>query len=118
MTVRSGRALTRDRTRLVAKIECMGQKTPGAILDLSEHGICLFGFAEIPVAVGDKITVLTEEMGLLIGTVRWIRWPRIGAALVLTSNNRAKVESYYKIFKPTKQLLNSGPAPRSSVAFT
>lgn len=113
MTIRSGRALTRDRTRLLAKIECMGQKTPGAVLDLSEHGICLYGFVQIPLAVGDKITVLTEEMGLLIGTVRWIRWPRLGAALVLTSNNRAKVESYYKIFKPSRQLSMTGPAPRA-----
>ncbi len=36
-----GRALKRDKTRLRAKIDCMGQKTHGAILDLSQHGICL-----------------------------------------------------------------------------
>ncbi|EDQ33370.1 hypothetical protein HPDFL43_09047 [Hoeflea phototrophica DFL-43] len=106
------RAARRDRTRLVAKIECLGQKSPGAVLDLTEHGICLYSFIEIPLAVGDKITVLTEEMGLLVGTVRWLRWPRIGAELTLTANNRAKVQSYYKVFKPNKQLALTGPAPR------
>lgn len=95
----TGRAIKRDKTRLQAKIDCMGQKTDGAVLDLSQHGICLFLSIDIPVGFGDKITVLTEEMGLLIGTVRWIKKPRIGAELVLSSNNRAKVESYYKFFR-------------------
>lgn len=81
----------------------MGQKTTGAVLDLSQHGICLYLSTDIPVASGDKITVETEEMGLLIGTIRWIRLPRIGAELVLTSNNRAKVESYYKMFVDNRQ---------------
>jgi hypothetical protein len=98
-----GRAIERDRTRLRAKIECMGQKTQGAILDLSEHGICLYLSIDIPLAFGDKITVLTEEMGLLTGTIRWIRRPRVGAELVLSSNNRAKVESFYKVFKRDSQ---------------
>lgn len=100
----TGRAIKRDKTQLRAKIDCMGQKTGGAVLDLSEHGICLSLSIDIPVGIGDKITVLTEEMGLLVGTVRWIRKPRIGAELVLTSNNRAKVESYYKFFHTGRRL--------------
>ncbi|MDP3523845.1 MAG: PilZ domain-containing protein [Hoeflea sp.] len=94
-----GRALKRDKTRIRAKIDCMGQKTHGSVLDLSQHGICLYLSIDIPVGRGDKISVETEEMGLLIGTVRWIRRPRVGAELVLTSNNRAKVESYYRMFR-------------------
>jgi hypothetical protein len=35
--------------------------------------------------------------------IRWMRAGRIGAALVLTSNNRAKVESYYKMFLHNRQ---------------
>lgn len=95
----TGRAIERDRTRIRAKIECMGQKTDGMVLDLSEHGICLYLSIDIPIGFGDKITVLTEEMGMLVGTVRWIRRPRVGAELVLSSNNRAKVESFYKLFR-------------------
>lgn len=95
----TGRAIERDRTRVRAKIDCMGQKTDGMVLDLSEHGICLHLSNDIPVGFGDKITVLSEEMGLLVGTVRWIRRPRVGAELVMTSNNRAKVESFYKLFR-------------------
>lgn len=98
-----GRAIRRDKTRLRAKVDCMGQKTAGAVLDLSQQGICLYLSDDIPVAFGDKITVETEEMGLLVGTIRWIRLPRIGAELVLTSNNRAKVESYYKMFVGNRQ---------------
>ncbi len=99
----TGRAIKRDKTRIKAKIDCMGQKTTGSVIDLSQHGICLQLSAGIPMAKGDKIHVETEEMGLLIGTIRWIRAPRIGAALVLTSNNRAKVESYYKMFGTNRQ---------------
>ncbi|MCY0095259.1 PilZ domain-containing protein [Hoeflea ulvae] len=98
-----GRTLKRDKTRLPARIDCMGQKTAGAVLDLSQHGICLMLYHNIPVGPGDKITVETEEMGLLIGTARWNRPPRIGAELVLTSNNRAKVESYYRMFRDNRQ---------------
>lgn len=101
----NGRAVQRDRTRLRATIECMGQKSRGAVLDLSEQGICLYLSVDIPVGFGDKITVLTEEMGLLTGTVRWIRRPRVGASLVLSSNNRAKIESFYKLFDTEKLLV-------------
>ena len=81
----------------------MGQMSTGAVVDLSPEGICLQLDTGIPMARGDKINVETEEMGLLIGTIRWMRAGRIGAALVLTSNNRAKVESYYKMFLHNRQ---------------
>jgi len=103
MTGSTGRTIKRDKTRVRAKIDCMGQKTTGAVVDLSQQGICLQIDAGIPMARGDKIHVETEEMGLLIGTIRWMRGGRIGAALVLTSNNRAKVESYYKMFMHNRQ---------------
>jgi len=103
MTGLTGRAIKRDKTRVKAKIDCMGQKTAGSVIDLSPQGICLLLDAHIPMARGDKINVETDEMGLLIGTIRWIRGSRIGAALVLTSNNRAKVESYYKMFLQNRQ---------------
>ena len=98
MTGLTGRALKRDKTMVKAKIDCMGQKTTGLVIDLSRHGICIQLADSIPMARGDKVDVETEEMGLLVGTIRWIRGGRMGAALVLTSNNRAKVESYYKMF--------------------
>lgn len=103
MTGLTGRAIQRDKTRVKAKVDCMGQKSAGSVVDLSPQGICLQLDTRIPMARGDKINVETEEMGLLIGTIRWIRGPRIGAALVLTSNNRAKVESYYKMFLHNRQ---------------
>jgi len=103
MTGSTGRSIQRDKTSVKARIDCMGQKSTGAVVDLSPQGICLKLDSSIPMARGDKINVETEEMGLLIGTIRWMRGGRIGAALVLTSNNRAKVESYYKMFLHNRQ---------------
>ena len=34
MTGLTGRAIKRDKTRVKAKIDCMGQKTTGAVIDL------------------------------------------------------------------------------------
>lgn len=99
----TGRSIKRDKARLRAQIACMGQSSHGYILDLNEKGICIYTSTDIPVRSGDKITISTEEMGLLTATVRWFRRPKIGAELVLSSNTRAKVESYYKLFRDGRQ---------------
>ena len=88
----------RDATELRATVTCMGRTTQATVIDISQSGMCIFLNSHIPIAPEEEIIIKTEEMGLLVGTIRWIRAGRIGAALVLTSNNRAKVESYYKMF--------------------
>lgn len=97
-----GRAYRRDKTRMRAKIDCKGTKTPGSVLDFSKVGAGLYLSNDIPLAFGDEIHFKTEEMGHLTGTVRWSRSPRVGVALLASSNTEAKVESYYKRLREAK----------------
>lgn len=97
-----GRAQPRDKTRMRANIDCKGQETRGSVLDLSKLGAGLYLSRDIPVAFGDEIHFKTEEMGHLTGTVRWSCSPRVGVALLASSNTEAKVESYYKRIREAK----------------
>ena len=97
-----GRAVPRDKTRMRATIDCKGHKIPGAVLDLSKLGVCLYLRSEIPVAPGSEIAFQTSEMGHLTGTVRWNRHPRVGVQLDPSSNTDAKVASYYKLLRDKK----------------
>ncbi|MEM5492207.1 PilZ domain-containing protein [Hoeflea sp. AS16] len=97
-----GRAQPRDKTRMHAHIDCKGNETRGSVLDLSKLGAGLYLSQDIPVAFGDEIHFKTEEMGHLTGTVRWSRSPRVGVALLESSNTEAKVESYYKRLREAK----------------
>ena len=96
------RAQPRDKTRIRATIDCKGKKTPGSVLDLSRLGAGLYLSRDIPVNFGDEIHFDTKEMGLLSGTVRWFRSPRLGVSLLPSSNTLAKVESYYKMLREAK----------------
>lgn len=87
----------RDPTELRATITCMGRTTHATITDVSQNGMCIYLNSHIPISPGEDIIIKTAEMGLLTGTVRWFRRPRLGAQLELTSNTAAKVESFYKI---------------------
>ena len=98
----AGRANTRDRTRMRATIDCMGNKATGSVLDLSKSGAGLYLSQNIPIRSGDEINFSTFEMGHLSGTVRWIKPPRIGVELMVSSNTTAKLESYYKMIEDAK----------------
>ncbi|WP_322991029.1 PilZ domain-containing protein [Hoeflea sp.] len=91
-----GRAARRDKTRMRATIDYKGREMPGAVLDLSKLGACLYLSTDIPVAYGSTITFNTHEMGHLTGVVRWARQSRVGIELDTSSNTEAKVESYFK----------------------
>jgi len=97
-----GRAQPRDKTRMRAEIDCKGKGTKGSVLDLSKLGAGLYLSHDIPVNFGDEIHFRTEEMGHLTGTVRWARRPRVGVALLSSSNTEAKIESYYKMLREAK----------------
>ncbi|PWW04241.1 PilZ domain-containing protein [Hoeflea marina] len=90
------RRSNRVRTRIRATIECNGVKTRGSVLDLSEDGMCVYISDSVRAHVGHEINVLTEEMGMLSGIAQWTIFPRIGVRLNLSSNSRAKIESFYK----------------------
>jgi c-di-GMP-binding flagellar brake protein YcgR len=86
----------RDPTELHTIITCMGRTTRATIVDVSQSGMCIHLNHHIPIAKGEEITIKTAEMGLLTGTVRWFRRPRLGAQLHMSSNTAAKMESFYK----------------------
>jgi PilZ domain. len=94
----SRRAIERRRTRMSASVACEGRVTRASVLNLTEEGICLYLRDDIGARAGHMVTVTTDEMGMLDGSVRWVRPPHVGVELYLCSNTRAKVESFYKRF--------------------
>jgi len=74
----------------------MGRTTHATIIDISQSGMCIYLNAHIPISPNEEIIIKTEEMGLLTGTVRWFRRPRLGVELHMSSNTAAKVESFYQ----------------------
>lgn len=88
----------RDRTRMFARVTCRQKEARASVLDLNDGGMCVYLAADIEAMPGREVSVFTEEMGVLDGTVRWARGPRIGIQLNLSSNSHAKVESFYKYF--------------------
>ena len=96
------RSIGRTKTRMRATIGCMSGETRGSVMDLSEQGMKLYMSNDLRAEPGYRVTVVTEEMGLLTGVVRWIKPPYLGIELNLSSNTRAKVESFYKYFADTR----------------
>ncbi|MGJ8570874.1 MAG: PilZ domain-containing protein [Hoeflea sp.] len=96
MNERPTRIDPRDPTELRATITCMGRTTQATVIDMSQGGMCIYLRSHIPISPGEEITIKTEEMGYLTGTVRWFRRPRLGIQLDMSSNTSAKVESFYK----------------------
>lgn len=94
----SRRTIARKATRMVANVVCAMRETRASVLNLTEEGMCLYLRDDIGVETGRIVTVTTKEMGALDGSVRWVRAPHVGIQLYLSSNTRAKVESFYKQF--------------------
>lgn len=99
----SRRAIERKRTRMSADVACEGRVTRASVLNLTEEGMCLYLRDDIGAGAGRIVTVTTAEMGLLDGSVRWVRSPHVGVELYLSTNARAKVESFYKRFAVSAQ---------------
>ena len=96
MTERPKRIDPRDATELRATITCMGRTTQAMVVDMSQGGMCIYLIHHIPISPDEEITIKTQEMGYITGTVRWFRRPRLGVQLDMSSNTAAKVESFYK----------------------
>jgi hypothetical protein len=45
-----------------------------------------------------RVSIRTEELGLLSGVVRWAAGNRIGIKLKLSTNTAAQIASFYKFF--------------------
>lgn len=101
MQPRYERNQDRTRTRIRATIGCVSGETRGSVMDLSDQGMKLYMSNDLRAQPGFRVTITTDEMGLLTGTVRWVKFPYLGVELNLSSNTRAKVESFYKYFADT-----------------
>jgi len=93
----------RGKRRIACKVRAtvryLGMETRAAVLDVSETGIRLYLGGDIGAAVGQSVTVITDELGQLTGDVRWIRPPRMGVHLHGSSNTAAKVASFFRTMR-------------------
>lgn len=90
------RRSARVRTRIRAIVECNGVKSRASVLDLSHDGLCVYISDSLKAHVGHEVNIFTEEMGMLSGVAQWTESPRMGVMLNLSSNSRAKIESFFK----------------------
>lgn len=86
----------RSRCRIRATAVHNGHRSPATVLDLSMGGISIYLRVDIGIVMGATVTVETDEIGSLSGTVRWIREPRVGLEVGRSSNTAAKISSYLR----------------------
>lgn len=100
MSVTAISANKRRRRRAACRVRATarfhGRESSAAILDVSEEGLRLYLRADLGAGVGSEMTIDTDEFGRLAGKVVWLRPPQIGIDIGRSSNNAAKVESYFK----------------------
>lgn len=93
------RNVPRTQTKITGNVSCRTGSSNGIVKDLSDEGICFQLFFDIGARIGQEVTIRSEELGLLTGTVRWNRGDRIGIKLKLSSNTAAQIASYFKFFR-------------------
>lgn len=92
------RSATRHETRMFVKIR-NGVYVRGAmVIDISTEGIGVDMNDVRDMKNGDRVEVHSEKLGYLGGQIRWVRGNRIGILFDMTSNNRAKIQSFFRYF--------------------
>jgi hypothetical protein len=92
------RASNRSNVRLFATVKVMHQTTRARVVDLSASGMAFDIEKPIQVMPGQLVTVESEELGRLSGTVRWYSNGRLGIQYKLSSNALAQITSYFRFF--------------------
>lgn len=99
------RAAERTKTRIFATVTYVSQSVRARVIDLSATGIALELESPISASVNSQVSVDSEDLGHITGTVQWNHGGRIGLKLSLSSNTLAKLASYFRFFhqdiKPT-----------------
>ncbi len=103
MERKPSRKSDRSRVRMRATVSYNGIESRGSVIDLSPEGLKIYVSNDLRAVPGRQISVQTEEIGLLTGIVRWARHPTIGVELALSTNTRAKIESFYKAFASERE---------------
>lgn len=92
------RASERSKVRIFANVRVMHQVSRGRVLDLSPTGMALHLETPIQAIPGQLVTVESEELGRLNGTIRWLDKGRIGLQYKLSTNALAQITSYFRFF--------------------
>jgi len=94
----ANRSADRSRTRIFGTIKYLNQEALGRVVDLSATGMALELHSAFAVSVGSRVTIDSEDLGFIEGTVKWLRGSRIGIELQLSTNTLAQLSSYFRFF--------------------
>jgi hypothetical protein len=92
------RATDRSNVRIFATVRVMHQSTRGRVVDLSPSGMALDLEKPVQAMAGQMVTIESEELGRLSGTIRWLRNGRLGIQYKLSTNSLAQITSYFRFF--------------------
>ncbi|EYR83445.1 pilus assembly protein PilZ [Shinella sp. SUS2] len=92
------RANSRSKVRIFATVRVMHQSTRARVIDLSPTGMAFDVEKPIQAMAGQLVTVESEELGRLSGTVRWYTNGRLGIEYKLSTNALAQITSYFRFF--------------------
>jgi len=88
----------RSKVRIFATVKIMHQSTRARVVDLSSTGMAFEVEKPIQATQGQMVTVESEELGRLSGTVRWYSNGRLGIQYKLSTNALAQITSYFRFF--------------------
>ncbi|MCR6499249.1 PilZ domain-containing protein [Shinella sp. CPCC 101442] len=88
----------RSRVRIFAEVRVMHQTSRARVVDLSSTGMALDLEKPLQAMPGQMVTIESEELGRLSGTVRWYSNGRLGIQYKLSSNALAQINSYFRFF--------------------
>ncbi|MCJ8053060.1 PilZ domain-containing protein [Shinella curvata] len=88
----------RSRVRIFAEVRVMHQTSRARVVDLSPTGMAFDLEKPLQAMPGQLVTVESEELGRLSGTVRWYSNGRLGIQYKLSTNALAQITSYFRFF--------------------
>jgi len=88
----------RSRVRIFAEVRVMHQTSRARVVDLSPTGMAFDLEKPIQAMPGQMVTIESEELGRLSGTVRWYSNGRLGIQYKLSTNALAQITSYFRFF--------------------
>lgn len=70
----------------------------GMVIDISMTGMGVYMHNTKAFEAGNFVEVHSEKLGYINGVVRWVKPDKIGVEFDMTSNNSAKIASFFKYF--------------------
>ncbi len=88
----------RSKVRIFAEVRVMHQTSRARVVDLSPTGMAFDLEKPVQAMPGQLVTIESEELGRLSGTVRWYSNGRLGIQYKLSTNALAQINSYFRFF--------------------